>query len=374
MGKVMLPYVDTISVKGRVYYYYRRGGLRRRIKGEPDTVAFNAAYQAIHQPAEAAETAAGPSQPTEGSLRALIVAYKSSSAWTALRPATHTDYLKALDPLQEKYGHLQVKSIPRAFVFGLQDLYARRTRTLADGSIETTATPRRANRMVAVLSLLMTWAVDRGWRSDNPCLRPKMLKTGAGWRAWTETELAQFLAAETTPAELRLAAQLAAGTGQRGEDLIQMTWSAFDGSAIELVQEKTGAHLWVACPAELRSCLAQEPRRGLTILTRPVQRGGKGGPAYRPWKIDYFRHAMGNAIRAAGLEGVVTHGLRALAATRLAEAGCSDAEIQSVTGHSTTAMAAHYRRGASQKTTAANAITKLDEHKNRTSTAKPKPG
>ena len=181
----------------------------------------------------------------------------------------------------------------------------------------------------------------------------------------------QFLAADTTPAELRLAAQLAAGTGQRGEDLIKMTWSAFDGRAIELVQEKTGAHLWVPCPAALREVLATEPRRGLTILTRPVMRRKKGAPTNVPWKIDHFRHAMGAAIREAGLAGVVTHGLRATAVNRLALAGVSDAEIQSITGHSTPAMAAHYRRGANQKAMAEAAVTKLDEHKNRTSTAKP---
>ena len=77
-----------------------------------------------------------------------------------------------------------------------------------------------------------------------------------------------------------------------------MTWSAFDGEAIELIQEKTGTHLWVHCPAALRACLAAEPRVGVTILTRPVMRGKKGAsPDHVPWKIDYFRHAMAQAIR-----------------------------------------------------------------------------
>ncbi len=40
------------------------------------------------------------------------------------------------------------------------------------------------------------------------------------------------------------------------------------------------------------------------------------------------------------------HGLRKLAVVELAEAGCSDAEIQSVTGHRTADMASYYRRKA----------------------------
>jgi integrase len=367
----MLPFVDTIRVKGRLYYYYRRGGLRRRLKGEPDTPEFSAAYQALHQPAEAAEKAGPAAAPGQGTLRALIAAYKAGEEWRQHRPSTKSNYLKALNPLETHFGAIAVATIPRAFVFALRDKYACVERPQADGSKLIVPTPRRANHMVAVLSLLMTWAVDRGWRPDNPCLRPKKLRTGAGWRAWSDAEVDQFLTADTTPPELRLAAQLAAGTGQRGEDLIRMTWSAFDGHAIELVQEKTGTHMWVHCPAALRECLAAEPRRGLTILTRPVRRPKKGGSQYEPWKIDYFRHAMSTAIKDAGLTGVVTHGLRPTAAVRLAEAGCSDAQIQSVTGHKTSAMAAYYRRGADQKSRSESAVTRLDEHRTRTASAKP---
>lgn len=43
------------------------------------------------------------------------------------------------------------------------------------------------------------------------------------------------------------------------------------------------------------------------------------------------------------------HGLRKTAAVQLAEAGCSDAEIQFVTGHKSLAMVQHYRKRAAQK-------------------------
>jgi integrase len=43
------------------------------------------------------------------------------------------------------------------------------------------------------------------------------------------------------------------------------------------------------------------------------------------------------------------HGWRYVAAVELAEAGCSDAEIQSVTGHKALEMVQKYRQAAAQK-------------------------
>jgi len=99
--------------------------------------------------------------------------------------------------------------------------------------------------------------------------------------------------------------------------------------------------------------LAAAPRTADNILTRL---DGKRG------KIDHFRHAMSDAIRASGLKGVVTHGLRATAATWLAEAGCSEGEIMAITGHSTSASVARYTRGEHQKVQATAAIEKLERH------------
>lgn len=43
---------------------------------------------------------------------------------------------------------------------------------------------------------------------------------------------------------------LAVGTGQRGQDLVVMTWAAFDGSAVEVVQQKTGRKSGCRCMPE----------------------------------------------------------------------------------------------------------------------------
>ncbi len=351
MGRVDLPYVDAIPVKGRTYYYYRRDGLRQRITGQPGDRDFQQAYDRLHQQAEAIAAKPDPQGIIPGSLRALVAAYRTSAEWREKAPGTQRDYEKALRPLESKFGQLQVASLPRAFVLRLRDEYAFKPGATPDDP--RIATPRRANGIVAVLSILFSFAIDRGWRPDNPALRPRRLRGGEGHRAWSDAELEQMLAAETTPAGIRLAVLMAVGTGQRGQDLIEMTWAAFDGTAVEVVQGKTKAKVWVPLHPRARKALLRLERKDGTILTRPD--GEK-------WKIDHFRHAMGAAIRDAGLAGLVTHGLRATAARWMAEAGCSEREIMSITGHTTSNMVSRYVREAEQKVRAKGAAAKVALH------------
>lgn len=350
MARIDLPYVDSTTAKGKTYYYYRREGVRQRIKGIPGDAQFLAEYTRLHNAAETAEIKA-KERPriAPGSLAALIAAYRASPEYSGTAPATKVDYHKALDPLASEYGHLSVSDMPRKFVFWLRDHYATKpAEKEGDAPIKT---PRRANRMITVLSILLSWAVNREWRPDNPALRVPKLKTGGGYRAWTDDELQQVLNAPTTTEDVRAAVILALATGQRGQDLIKMTWADYDGEGIYVVQMKTRARVWVPVHERARLMLDTMPRsRSGTILTRP---DGK------PWKIDHFRHAMGDQIRDAGVAGVVTHGLRTTAAKWMAEAGCSEREIMGVTGHTTPTMVSRYVREASQKRRAQSAAKKV---------------
>ena len=54
----------------------------------------------------------------------------------------------------------------------------------------------------------------------------------------------------------------------------------------------------------------------------------------KPWSPDGFRASWGKACKAAGVVGVTFNDLRGTAVTRLALAGCTEAEIATITGHS----------------------------------------
>ncbi|MFT9385566.1 tyrosine-type recombinase/integrase [Acetobacter sp.] len=345
MANVVLPYVNTYQSRRRKYAYYRRDGIRLRISGEMGSPEFLKSYQEIHERFERHE------QPRQGivsgSLAELIARYRSTPEWLQLKPSTRRDYEKFLRPLEDDFGAGLVAELDRAGVRLVRDRYAFRPgRKEGDDPIPS---PRRANKTVSMLSILMSYAIEIGMRTDNPALRPKRLKTGPGYRAWTRDEIQMFLNEQP---QLRLPLLLALGTGQRGIDLIAMTWDSFDGDVIEVVQEKTGAKVWIPCHPELKAAIEEAlmARTARTILT-----ASDGSP----WGLGAFQSAVSKAIRASGLKEIVWHGLRATAASWLAEMGCTEREIMAITGHTTAASVSVYVRHAEQKTRAVNAIAKL---------------
>ncbi len=134
-----------------------------------------------------------------------------------------------------------------------------------------------------------------------------------------------------------------------------MLRSARRGGAIEVIPEKTknssGVRLWIPEHPDLSRALDAAPRNdAATILTRADG---------MPWKVDHFNHEFAAAVKAAGLSGLSFHGLRKAASVRMAEAGATDAEIDSILGHSDPKMTRLYRSQADQKTRATAAIGNL---------------
>ena len=77
--------------------------------------------------------------------------------------------------LRKAHGHRSVKQLTRGDVLGWRD--------------EIVASGRRgtANNMLRCMKVLMSFAVDRDWRADNPLYRIKEAK-GGEHRPWTEAK------------------------------------------------------------------------------------------------------------------------------------------------------------------------------------------
>jgi integrase len=142
-------------------------------------------------------------------------------------------------------------------------------------------------------------------------------------KVWTENDEAAFM--RCAPPHLRLALTLALWTGQRQGDLLRPPWSAYDGTRIRLQQFKTGARVIIKVGGPLKSLLDATPKRSPIILT--TMEG-------KPWTSAGFRSSWFDAQVRAGVVGVTFNDLRGTAVTRLALAGCSEAEIVSISGHS----------------------------------------
>ena len=131
-----------------------------------------------------------------------------------------------------------------------------------------------------------------------------------------------------------------------------MTRAHRSAGVIEVQQSKTHQALWIPEHRELAAELGRGRLDHMSLLT--TSRGKAFDPVY-------YGAWFAEAIDDAGLpDDCVLHGLRKCAARLLAEQGCSESEIMSVTGHCTSRMVSHYTKAASKKQQASTAILKME--------------
>lgn len=338
MRKPDLPYTTSKRVKDRWYHYFRRvtDGKERliRLPENPDSREFMEAYWAIRS--------GKAKRPVKTTWEALIVAYYASPAFKAKAKGTRANYRRHCEEIREKNGSKDVRRFKRSHAIKVRD-------SLAD-------TWSKANERIAVLSILLNFAVDRDWIERNPIVNVSKL-TGGEYEAWPESKLRAFeRCCEAEGATVaRTIYELCIGTGQRIGDCVAMRWSDFDGECMTVVQDKTKEPLEVSCPKRLREYLASLPKSGAHILARNLtQHIGKRAAQKA---VEDVRVAIGVMH---GEDRLVPHGWRYTAAKELADAGCTDTEIQSVTGHRTLAMVQKYRKQASQKAASRRAQARRD--------------
>ncbi len=237
-----------------------------------------------------------------------------------------SDFLERSERTREDYIR-QIKIIEAEFMdFPLSALADRRTRGVFMAWRDRLAAKsrRQADYAWTVLARVLSWGIDRGLIADNPCARGGRLYRGSrADKIWTAEDESAFL--QRAPAHLHLPLMLALWSGQRQGDLLRLRWSAYDGVHIRMRQSKGGVRVVIRVGAPLKKMLDTATKVGPLILTN------SDGMPRTP---DGFRASWGKACKAAGVVGVTFHDLRGTAVTRLAIAGCTEAEIATITGHS----------------------------------------
>ncbi len=327
MQVVRLRHVKRYKGRGKTFWYHRRTGERL----PDDEVARTARVLDINRSLD--EGWADETVPR--SLRDLISQYRASPDFLELAPSTRRGYMTYLDMLARAYPTTPAASIDRACLYEIRD-------ALAD-------TPRAANLTLSLMSILLRFAVDRGWRADNPAVRVKKLRGGKSYEPWPETAIERFRAG----ANLRMvwAVEIALYTGQRQGDVLGMQWRHIRDGLISVAQAKTGERLSIPIHRDLAVVLDQIPRDHLAIVH--TERGS-------PYTSSGFRSTFRKELSRLGLVGLQFHGLRHTAGVKLAEAGCTDRELMAILGHRTASMVTRYTRQADQKRLARSAIVKLE--------------
>lgn len=327
------------SGKVRYYWHPRRGtplaGPRIRLPDDPHTAEFWAklseAKAQTPEPHEQ-ETAA----PRD--IAAMVNAYFASPKFAEKAKTTQREYLRDLREFQAELGTLLPDNLKPFHLARLRDNMAE--------------TPAKANKTLKVIGALYSWGREQGWvLGANPANGLEKLVVGEH-QPWPQEALDAI--PDALPPDLARCCMMGLYTGQRLGDVLAMRRSAVEGTGIWVTQEKTKKQLLIPLHSAIKELVLQAPD-----AICPKAHDGT------PFTTDQFHAAWGRAKRKLPKDsplltaGVVFHGLRKNATVNLLEAGCSEAEVSSITGMSL-AMVVHYGKGARQKRLAREAMAKLD--------------
>jgi integrase len=311
------------------YYFRRRGRKHIPLQGLPGSAEFMSAYQAALAGQPSPRPAIGASRTKQGSAAALVVTYFCSPHFLALAPATQQTYRLILERFRTEHGTKPVAMLTRQHI---NAILAQRI-----------GTPAAANHWLRLVKALMTFAVQEGFREDDPSAAVKRIKNSTqGFHTWNEVEIATFEARHPVGGMARLALDLLLYTAQRRSDVVRMGRQHVRDGVVHVRQQKTGVALAIPLhPALAATIEATKSKSGqLTFITT------KHG---RPFSVAGFGNWFRECCNEAGLpKHCSAHGLRKAACRRLAEAGNSANVIASISGHTTLTEVARYTKAADQ--------------------------
>jgi integrase len=318
---------EYLDRQGKLRRYFRKGGTRGPLPGEVGSPEFMAAYQAFLGERSA------PTTKISGSLGLLITEFYASRAFRDLKASSKQTYRAALEPLAKAHGHRVARITHKQAAKLIADIGEKK--------------PAMANLTKRVLQALYKYAVKADWIDANPIVGIDPFKGGTH-HTWTEGELQTFEKRWPVGTRQRLAYALLLFTTQRVGDVAKMHRSDLVAGELHVIQQKTGAELYLPFVDEIQRALTAFPAKGLTLFGRK-----DGKPMTRAGLTDFMK----DAIAEAGLPAkCVPHGLRKAGMRRMAEAGKTEKQIAAVSGHKSLREVQRYTEAADQRRLARDAM------------------
>jgi len=316
-----------VTRHARVVWYVRLGkGSRIRIKAAFGTSGFDAEYQA------AIATLAAQKKKEEatsaGTLAWLIERYRETTAWTKLSLATRRQRENIFRHVLNSAGRQPFAKITPALIKAGRDRRA--------------ATPSQARHFLDAMRGLFRWAVEAqlarvdptGGVSDPP--RPK----SDGFAVWTQEDIAAYETRWPIGTKERVWLDVLIYTGLRRGDAVKLGRQHVRKGIATLKTEKTGTIVNLPIIPVLANTIAAGPCGDLTFIC-----GERGNPLTK----ESFGNEFRRACKSAGLSRRSAHGLRKAAATRAADNGATEAQLEAIFGWSGGRMASLYTRAANRK-------------------------
>lgn len=331
-GRPFPPYVLRERDRhGRMRFYFRRGKGKRIALPDPrDREAFDRAYAAA-----LADVAPIPRRAAGGTLEWLILRYKESGRFAALRPSTRRMRDNILKRVIASAGHVPFAEVRRRHVVEAMD----------------SLKPHAANNFRKVLSQLFSWAMSAEYLDRNPVDGVTARRIDSdGFHTWTVGEVEQFWRRWPLGTRERLAIDLLLFTGLRRADVMVVGRQHVAAGEITFRTAKTGATVQIRLDELLAKSIDAAPTGDLAFLTT-----SRGQPFASPAAFgNWFR----KACVAAGVPGRA-HGLRKAGATIAANDGATVHELMAMFGWKRAAQAEVYTRAADRRRLAAMAGARI---------------
>lgn len=338
MPKKRLLHTETFLTRhGKRMWYFRMGhGKRIRLPGNYGSPEFMETYR------EALAKATSGNGQAERTLAWLINEYRRSPAYEALARETKKQFKYQLERMMERSGRAPIAGITAATIAASRDARAGK--------------PTDANKFLKCSVALFRFAVDRQWLKDNPAKGIAKLKTPSlGFHTWTEEEAEAYERCWPVGSRERLAFDLLVYTGVRRSDVVRLGRQHTRDGEITITTEKSRN---MGKPVEVTITI-------LPPLARSINATATGDMTYlvtakgTAFRKESFGTWFRAACKAAGVPGS-SHGLRKLAAVRMAQNGATEAELNAVFGWADgSGESATYIKAASRKKLARAGIVKV---------------
>lgn len=323
------PGVNTTIKRNRdgsvrsVYYYHRATGIR--LSGTPGTQEYAKSLKAAERAGRA--PALPKSRKRTGIWTEIVDAYQKSLKYRRLVRSTQVSYDRICFDILEQFDWMTRKDVEdrsvRADILKLRDDIAQRGHY------------NMADKYVKVVRLLLGFAYDRAMIGYNHAIGIEHLSPSRPRAHITFKPEVRAKILADAQSDLANAFQLGLYTAARLGDLCRLEWAMIDDDGwLVFKPSKTAhstaveVHLPIFALEPLDSLVQRLPREGKRILNY------HGAMGVRPWtRANLSLRWAQFRDEALGAPDLHWHDLRGTAVSEMLKAGCTDAEVASITGH-----------------------------------------
>jgi len=339
-----------VTRHGKAVWYVRVDkGPRIRLRAEYGSAEFDAEYQSAISGSPRPRKGA----PAIGTLGWLLARYRETAAWAVYSAATRRQRDNIFGHVLETAGSAPYAQITLA--------------TIMEGLNRRSKTPAAARNFLDSMRGLFQWALKAGYIKVDPTVgvdNPRRA-SGDGFPPWTEDQMAAYERRWPIGTRQRVWLDVLAYTGLRRGDAVLLGRPHVRNGVAKIRTEKSGRKVEVTLPIlpVLATTLAAGPCGELTFIA---------GESGKPLTKESFGNLFRDACRAAGVPGSA-HGVRKIAATRAADNGATEAQLEAIFGWSGGRMASLYTRNANRERLARDAMHTLGNDERTSIPAPPAP-